>query len=38
MIREAYTVLDPKVMELFETDLRAHRDLIYSRFLPREPA
>ena len=38
MIREAYTVLDPVVMELFETDLRAHRDLIYSRFLPREPA
>ncbi len=36
MIREAYTVQDPKVLELFETDLRSHRDFIYSRFLPGE--
>ena len=36
MIREAYTVQDPQVLELFDTDLRAHRDTIYSRFLPGE--
>ena len=38
MIREAYTVQDPQVLELFDTDLRAHRDTIYNRFLPGETA
>ncbi len=38
MIREAYGVRDPRVLEIFETDLRAHRDMLYSRFLPLEIA